>query len=684
MCSFNMKASYSWLKEYVEIKLTPKALANKLTMAGMEVTSLDNIGNDAVFEIEVTPNRPDCLSIEGIAREIAAITGKKLKLPKISPEKDEKNGDLNFGLKIIDKKGCLRYIGRTISNVKVGPSPIWLKKRLESAGIHPVNNIVDITNYVLLEIGQPLHAFDFDKLIGAEIIVRGAKEDEKIMTIDGQERKLNPEILVVADSKRPVAVAGIMGGKDTEVTQYTKNVLLESAYFDPVLIRRVSRLLGVSSESSYRFERGVDKEGVSLASMRAVNLINALAKSKLMYIKDCSTDRSEIKKTKISLNTIDVNNLLGENIPISKIISILRMLGFAVSKKSKKNLAVEVPSFREDVTKGADLIEEIARIHGYDNIPLSFPAIKITDIEQQPLRVISSVIRAALTTQGFNEIISYSLISKDLLERVDLDTSDLTRLSNPLSNEQELLRPTLLVGLLNCMINNFNHNVDNVQIFELGNIFQGTKEIPVLGMAIAGLKYSDWLRRIQEKVTLFDLKGAIEAILLKLGIEDYKFFKRNLPSFRKGSSAVLKIKDAEIGFLGEMPDKLINRWEIKKKQMFICELNIEKICNFRNLNRIYKPLIKFPSIKRDISLIMNTELSSAEVLNIIKEESGIYLKNIVLLEQYTGEQIPAGTKGLSFSLEYQASDRTLKDKEVNSFHSNICKVLKNKLKVQIR
>jgi len=679
-----MKVSYSWLKEYVDIKLTPQKLADRLTMAGMEVTSLYSVGDEVVFEIEITPNRPDCLSVIGIAREIAAITGKKLKIPKIAPEKDSKSTDLDFGLKVIDKKGCPRYIGRTISNVKVGASPAWLKNRLESVGIRPVNNIVDITNYVLLETGQPLHAFDFDRLIDAEIIVRRAKEGEKIITIDGLEKELSSGVLIIADGRRPVAIAGIMGGKDTEVTGNTKNILLESACFDSVLIRRASRQLSLSSESSYRFERSVDKNNISEASLRAVNLINDLAKSKLMHTKDFKTGKSKFKKKNISLNPITVNNLLEEDIAASQMLSILKRLGFSASKKSADSLTVGIPSFREDVIAEADLIEEIARIYGYDNIPLSLPAVKITDIEEQPFGEVSSAVRNMLTAQGFNEVITYSLISEDLSQKINLNTADLTKIANPLSNEQEVLRPTLLIGLLNCMATNFNRNIDNVRIFEFGNIVKDAKEISALGIAISGFEYNDWLRRIHYKTTLFDLKGTIEEILSKLGIAEYKFINKDLPFCKQGNSAILKIENTQIGVIGEISDEIIDKWDIRNKQIFICELNMDKIDSFKKLDKTYAPLINFPSIKRDISLIMNIELSAGEVLNTIKEAGGIYLKNIVLLEQYIGEQIPAGNKGLSFSLEYQAPDRTLKDEEVNSFHSNICETLRDKFKVQIR
>jgi phenylalanyl-tRNA synthetase beta chain len=679
-----MKISYNWLRDYVDIKIAATRLAGLMTMAGLEVTAMERIGSDTVFEIEVTPNRPDCLSIIGVAREIAALTNSRLKEPKVILSKDSKNSGLRFMLTVIDKRGCSRYIGRSIADVKVGPSPEWLRRRLESVGIRSINNIVDITNYVLLETGQPLHAFDLDKLAKAKIIVRRAKADERIITIDGQERKLDPEILVIADAYKPVAIAGVMGGLETEVSTDTKNILLESAYFDPVLIRRTSRALGLSSESSYRFERGTNPYSASTASMRAVNLIEQLAQAKLIHSQEYVGQKVNTKTRRLLFSVSNANNLLGTAISSLRMSSILKRLGFGVSVKSSDILQIRIPFFRQDVKIEVDLVEEIARIYGYNRILSTIPKIRIADVDKQPLEEAFRIIKEILIGQGFNEVITYSLMGSDLLQKANIDCDNLTAIANPLSAEQEFLRPALLPGLLNCAADNFHQKVDNIKIFELGNIAEKTAEIPALGIVMSGLKYSDWLRRIQEPLSLFDLKGIIEAVLQKLGIGNYDMLKRDLPYFKKGYSATVKIQDVQVGFLGRICDELMDRWSVKKKEIFVAELNIRQLSRFINLKKIYRPWINFPSIRRDISLIMHRGTTAADIIRIARQEGGVYLKRISLVEQYTGEHIPAGSNGLVFSLEYQASDRTLTDEEVNAFHRNICEALKNTIGVKIR
>jgi phenylalanyl-tRNA synthetase beta chain len=690
-----MKISFNWLKDYVEIKLKPQALAEKLTMAGLEVTSVENIGDDTILETEVTSNRPDWLSFIGVAREVAAITGKRLKLPKkvklvnsvksvSSVNRQNRNNCLNRqNIVIQDKSGCLRYIGTLIKDVEVKESPAWLKNKIESLGLRSVNNVVDITNFCLLEWGQPLHAFDFDKLLQNKIIVRRANKQEKIITIDGQVRELDPDILVIADSQKPVAIAGVMGGANTEVNQNTKNVFLESAYFDPITIRRASRRLGLASESSYRFERSVDMEAVLLASRRATGLICELAKGKFVKSIDIQTKKTK-KPGKVSLDIEKLNRILGEDIAANRIKTILQSLGFNIAKAKKDILQVKVPSFRQDVSRQEDLIEEVARIYGYQNIPLRLPAIKTTETEPQSAKILNSKIRESLVAQGLNEIISYSLINGEQLKKCSLDSLDQLRIANPLSKDQEILRPTAVVGLLSCLNYNFSRNIDDIKIFELGTIFERTQEIPILSLALTGAKQSDWLRKLKDKLTFFDLKGIIEALMENLGIADYKFISKNFPFLKDSVSAILDIQGKEIGCLGEASREVLDNWEIKKDKIFIAELRLDKLNEFVNLERRFKPLALFPSIKRDISLLINKDTSSEDAIQIIKKEAGIYLKNITLADFYYGQQIPSNFKSLTYSLEYQAQDRTLKDEEINQIQEKIIRALEGQLEVKVR
>ncbi|MCX5703645.1 MAG: phenylalanine--tRNA ligase subunit beta [Candidatus Omnitrophica bacterium] len=369
-----MKFTYNWLKDFVEIKITPQALADKLTMAGLEVTSLEERGGDFVFEVEITPNRPDCLSVIGIAREVAAITGKKLKASqRPSAPMPQLPSCPGYVIKIQDKKDCPLYIARVIKDIRVGPSPEWLKKRLELIGCRSINNVVDITNYILFTWGEPLHAFDLNKLTGGSIIVRRAKNGEKITTIDGGEKTLNPDILVIADTHKPAAIAGIMGGKDTEVTERTKNILLETAVFNPIIVRRGRQTLGLSSESAYRFERGVNLEAVKAASLRATQLLQEYSGGACVLAKSLGQEKA--KKQSINLEVATVNKILGIKILRGKIKKILESLGFKIKTGGRNNFRVTVPSHRPDVALEIDLIEEIARIFGFAAIPKSLPLI---------------------------------------------------------------------------------------------------------------------------------------------------------------------------------------------------------------------------------------------------------------------------------------------------------------------
>ncbi len=470
--NFNvMKVPFNWLKEYVNIRVTPKILADKLTMAGLEVTSLEMGHDDAVFEIEVTANRADCLSVLGIAQEVVAVLGTSFKhrQPKQGVKiQEDKTTRLspNF-ISIKDKKGCCLYRGCLLANITVGPSPAWLKKRIEAVGIRPINNIVDITNYCLFEFGQPLHAFDYDKLIGG-IVVRRAQRKEKILTIDEVERELGPDILVISDTKRAVAVAGVMGDKLSEVGALTKNILLESAYFDPILIRRASRSLGVSTESSYRFERGVDAERVTQAQDKAIALMVEFAGARLVDMQTRGNLPAQ-KKCHISFHCQRANEFLSLELTRSKIKRMFESLGFRARNSKNNTLLVNIPSFRRDLSREEDLIEECARIYGYSKIPSTMPAIRSRPIDNNIVERMKKPVRVILCALGFDEIITYSLIGKDMLGEGEV--SEALRLLNPLSSEQQYLRSTLAHSVLRCLAYNMNRANKNVRFFEISHVF---------------------------------------------------------------------------------------------------------------------------------------------------------------------------------------------------------------------
>ncbi|MBU1061665.1 MAG: phenylalanine--tRNA ligase subunit beta, partial [Candidatus Omnitrophica bacterium] len=470
-----MRVSLDWLNDFITVKGDVNKVQHSLTMIGLEVTSILDIEDDKVMDIEVTPNRPDCLCILGIARELAAALNKPLKIPPSISKNIMKKGRDGGSVKIevSNKKDCSRYIGCILKNVKLSPSPGWLVSRLNAMGVRSINNIVDITNYTLFETGQPLHAFDFDKLEGKKIIVRRAKNGEDIVTIDGVKRELDPSILVIADAKKPVAIAGIMGGKDTEIASDTKNILLESAYFEPNIIRKTQRKLGLASESSYRFERGVDPGMVLSASARAQELIREIASGRVSgKISDIGTKISVTKEILLSLD--EIPRILGIEISSQKAIDFFKRLSLFAAKKGKGKVLVRIPSYRQDLERDIDLIEELARLYGYDKVPAKIPRFTIqktyeeekkesTNLEKEAKRILSSL--------GMNEIVTYTLTSRFSIEALGGSFDEVIRLKNPLSSNQEFMRASLASEMLEVMSWNLNRGNTLIQLFELNKVY---------------------------------------------------------------------------------------------------------------------------------------------------------------------------------------------------------------------
>jgi len=686
-----MKLTYNWLKDFVEIKISPQELADKLTMAGLEVVSLEKFEDDWVLEVEVTTNRPDWLSVMGVAREISAITGRKFKplSLKLKP-KDFSISKLPLEIKIEDKKGCLRYVGRVIENVKINPSPSWMQKRLMAVGLRPINNIVDITNYCLLETGQPLHAFDYEKIEGRIIIVRRAREGETIFTLDGEMRKLDPSMLVIADKEKPIAIAGVMGGKDTEISASTRTILLESAYFDPLTIRKTSQKLALTTESSYRFERKVNLATVLEASLRALDLIKEIAhpqEGKILVSKIKDIGRKEKKSKSVSLDIQRINRFLGKEISSSEIEKILKNLGFSLKKK-KDLWEVNPPPFRQDIEIEEDLIEEIARIHGYDKFPLTLPEYKKIPslIIDESFKEVKKIIYETLLSLGFNEVITYSLIGKNSLEKVNLfEEKEWVKISNPLSKEQEFLRPTLLPSLLEVISYNFKHQLEDLKIFEWGKIYLKKdlpKEIPYLGICLSGEPFLGWLKK-REKFSFYDLKGVVEKIFEQLGIEDGDFLKKECLYLESGYSLEVKIKDSFVGFLGRVKEEIQKRFDLEK-EIFWAELDLEKIVQFFSLDKKYKKFSRFPFILRDISFIVDEEITYQELEGFFKEFSPSLIKEIKIIDIYRGENIPLGKKSLTFSLKFQSEERTLQDEEVEEIVHKIRQALVERFSAKLR
>ncbi|MDD5108340.1 MAG: phenylalanine--tRNA ligase subunit beta [Candidatus Omnitrophica bacterium] len=676
-----MKVTYSWLKDFVDIKIPPAELAEKLTMAGLEVVSLEEIGGDSVFEIEITSNRPDWLSVTGVAREIGAICGLKFKTVNLKERKIKSKECLPVKISVSDKKDCSFYSARVICDVLVEPSPDWLKKRLTSLGCRPVNNVVDITNYILFETGQPLHVFDLDSLSQKEVNVRRAKTDEKIITIDGQQEILNPEILVIADKDKPIAIAGIMGGKETEVTFKTRNILLESAVFDPILVRRAKQKLAIQSESAYRFERGVDFETAKTASLAAQELILKLASGRPCVYKSIGIKKST--NPIIRLDAAYVNRVLGLTLSVIKIKQILSGLGLQVRAKTKNTLLVKIPSFRQDLKLQIDLIEEVARVYGYEKIPKTLPVIRLgQNISDK--NNITCGIKKILSGLGLREVITYSLVDRNLLVKSGINTErNLVKILNPISCEQEVLRPTLLPSLIRCVAYNLDQQQESIKVFEIANTFSAgansTREESCLGIALCGI--NSFLTRqglVKDEITLLHLKGILETLFSRLGVRGFDFIRKD------DHRIDIIVGQEETGFILDLARQTLEAFDIKNRQVVLAELSLEKLLSHINLDKKFSNIAKFPPITRDISFVVKNEVPVKDLISAIEAKGASLLRQARVVDYYRGKQIPEGFTGLTISCVYRLDERTLTEEEIYPLHNEICFLLKERFGIRLR
>jgi len=661
--------------------------------------------DDAVIEIKITPNRGDCLSVMGIARELAASTlnqnklgsglaSQKLKMPKSAVKEISEKIKDKIEIKVQDSDSCPRYTARMLEGVQVKDSPSWMKKRLTLAGLRPINNIVDITNYVMLETGQPLHAFDYGKVEGKKIIVRQAKDKEKILCLDGIERTLSFGNLVIADGKKPIALAGIIGGEETGVDKNTKSIVIESANFSPMLIRKTSRSLNIASESSYRFERGVDFEGTVFAANRACYLAQELSGGQV--VSGTVDILGKIAKNTISFDPSQIKRILG--VEIASYEKILKGLGFAV-EKDKKCLKVQVPSWRNDVKEEIDLIEEIARVNnparfrkagGYDSIPSTLPFGKTQVLK--PARIdakqaggednrtkIIDKCRSILTRLSLNETINYSFLSKSLLKKSLVEiTDEAIRIENAISEEFEILRTSLIPSLLQTAQENISKGEKNLKIFELRSVYRYKKngqpeENLHLGILLAGdWQQPNWLDE-GVKSSFYVLKGVIETLFSDFGIKlNYK--KEKQPLFVSESSFSLWKDDVKVGMLGEINSQVTDNFSIKEKT-YMAEIDMEMLLSSIELKKKIRPLPKYPPVVRDVSFLVPEDIRSQEIEKIMHEEAKELLENINLFDYYKGKQVPEGLKSMSYSLSFRSQNKTLTDEEAKELQDKIIKKL---------
>jgi len=694
-----MKISYNWIKELVDVDLPPRDLAMKLTMAGLAVDAVENRGDDHVLEFDLTSNRPDCLSHLGIAREAAAVSNRTLRTPRIKlSEAKTKTSDVT-SVEILNPDLCPRYTARVIKGVRIGPSPDWLVKRLEATGQRSVNNVADITNYVMLEMGQPLHAFDLRRLRGERIVVRTAGSGERITTLDGEERDLTPEMLVIADAERPVALAGVKGGEDSGITETTTDVLLEAAYFAPAQVRATSKALGLSTEASYRFERGTDPEIVATASDRASALIAELAGGEVLsglvdvYPRKPARDWIRFRRSRYTI-------LTGLPIELGEAERILRGLGFTVEADVEhEQLRSLAPSWRVDVSIEEDLIEEVARIAGYDNLKNTLPGSAGAGA-YLPGEDGRRAARQTLTTLGYNEAISFSFVNgetDEMLSEVGEDSR--LALLNPIDETQAHMRVTLLGGLLDALERNFNQGARNARLFEIGKCFmimdeeeERPLEMERLGMVATGARNEDdWQAAASSnhgggggRIDFYDLKGAIESVAEAMGLPALEFEPDETCEFlHPGRRAEVRLGQEVIGVMGQLHPRIAARYKFKQP-VFVADLNLRMMLLADRAEVRYHPLPKFPTVVRDLALLVDTGVPFADVELAIDELEIPELVEVKLFDLYAGKELPQGKHSIALSLRYRAADRTLTDEEVNAAHERVIKTLKQEFGAEVR
>lgn len=642
---------------------------------------------DVVLEVAVTPNRPDCLSVLGLAREVAALLDRPLRHPEVIVAEVAEPAHPLAKVTILDPVGCPRYAARLLLDLRVGPSPFWLRRRLQLTGLRAINNLVDVTNYVLLEFGQPLHAFDFQKLRGGEIVVRRPQNGERhFVTLDDQERPLTPETLLICDRDKPVALAGVMGGQESEVTAATRQVLIESAYFDPGTIRRTAKRLGLGTEASFRFERGVDPEGTIHALERAAQLMAMVGGGRVLAGR-LDIYPNPIHRPRISLRASRANAVLGTNLPQEEMYGLLKRLHLPTLKRDADTLEVQAPSFRGDLEREIDLIEEIARLAGYDQVPVTLPRGTLATRRPGPEARLRGEVRHLLLGQGFFEAINYSFQSEKV-QGLPGEAGEALGLANPLSEEQAVMRTSLLPGLLDTVRRNHLKQMQDVRLFELSKIFLPVPgaELPreeqwLTGVLSGAREENSWLAA-KAPVDFFDLKGVVETLLQNLLIPEVSFRGDGLPGYLKQGARVYS-RDLELGVLGEISPQIGEKLDLEGP-LWAFELNFQTMAAAAQPFPLFTPLPRYPAVYRDIALTVPEEVPAARVAQELYYHGAPWLVEVRLFDVYAGAPIPMGKRSLAFRLSYRDPEKTLTDEAINRHHEALVKALQEELGAELR
>ena len=678
-----MKISTNWLKDFVELAPPVSRIAERLTLAGLEVKKCEVLKSpvDTVFEIEITSNRPDWLSHVGVAREIAAIENISLKGPVLDQEKS-RLPPKGWDVKIKDAEGCPYYTGVLIEGITVHKTPDFIVDRLLVCGIRSINLIVDITNYVLLEVGQPLHAFDADLIRGNEIQLRKSKAGEKFISISGAELTLKPDDLVVADAERAIALAGVMGGKDTEITDRTRNVFLESAFFHPCRVRKMSRQHLLSSDSSYRFERRVDPEGVDTGCRRALWLIQKYGQPRTISSVVKAGEKPQIDVKSIYFRNDEVKQTLGVEVKPSQVISILTRLGLDAKPLSEGVLKVGIPAFRPDLTRPVDLVEEIARIYGYENIPETLPAQEPLAVGESPRLVLERTMRQLLSGAGFCETMTFSLISEAGLD-TEKDLKHAVKIVNPLHHGLHWMRPTLVTSLLEVIRKNVNAGADAIPLFEIANIYsmpdahKHPVEERVCAIMLYGKKNAQsWIDQARP-VTFYDLKGAVENLLQTAGCAEVCVAKCIRSYLVPESTEELRLWQTPVALIGRVSPEVARHWDIREP-VYYAEIALDKLLAHVRPVTTFAEWPRYPAIERDLSIVVKESVKCGDLMSEIRGMGQGLIRQVELFDLFRGKRVSAGCKNLAFRVVYQSAERTLVSDEVQNLHDQIAQTLVKK------
>ncbi len=679
-----MKISIDWLKDYIALDLPNSDVIEALNSIGILVDDWEETGGDTILELETYANRPDTLGHVGVARELGAALGLEQKKIEAAVLESEENISDHFSVQIWDEDLCPRYCGKIVVGIEVGPSPEWMQERIKAMGLNPVNNVVDVTNYVLFATSQPIHAFDLAKLQGDEIIVRRAKRGETLRTLEGMDVALSNEMLVIADHKRPVALAGIIGGEESAVTEDTEAVFIESATFDPVSVRRTWKEVGIQTDASYRFERGADIGFPLQAAELAASLLTQMGGRAYRGVLDVYPKARRAKS--VILRHHRITELLGVEVERDFVVRTLAKLKFGVTSLQPGTWRISVPSFRVDIEREADLIEEIARFFGYENIPARLPSMETIDLKLDHDRMQEAELRELLFHHGFDEVVNFSF-SDPVKQSLFPIKNQAVAIRNPISSRAAHLRTTLLDGLFQSIAWNRNRGSQGVHIFEIGNIFSRNdsdiQEQHRLGMATWGeLEPLHW-QRDAGPTDFFHLKGSCERLMQHLGYGPVVFRKQDHPVFEEGYALMLLCKGAEAGVLGRVKSSILEDYGIEEP-VWALEIDLDTLFDLQIQGFKFNPVARYPSVARDVSFLVGQEVSYQEIQQTIETLNLPHLERFDLYDRYTGPSVPQGKVSLSIRLTFRHSQRTLLAEEVDALQQKIMKALQTGFDLHLR